>query len=92
MGGRDRRMTASLRDLSVKASELARRAQTGEVITITDRGRPIADLDPHRPGVRFARKDDVLRAFAALSPVDAERLRTDLDREVDPGFDDPFDR
>ncbi len=85
-------MKASLRDLNVKGSELARRAQTGEVITITDRGRPIADLGPHRPGVRFARKDDVLRAFAALSPVDAGRLRTDLDSEGNPDFDDPFDR
>lgn len=83
-------MHASLRDLSVKASELAR--QAGEVITITDRGRPIADLGPHRPGVRFARKDDVLRAFAALPSVDAERLRADLDAVVDPGFVDPFDR
>lgn len=85
-------MKASLRDLNVKASELARRAQAGEVITITDRGRPIADLGPHRPGVRFARKDDVLRAFASLPPIDPERFRADLDAVVDPGFDDPFDR
>lgn len=85
-------MNASLRDLNVKASELARRAQAGEVITITDRGRPIADLGPHRPGMRFARKDDVLRAFAALPPIDAERFRADLDAVVDPGFVDPFDR
>ncbi len=38
------------------------------------------------------RKDDVLRAFAALPPVDPERFRADLDAVVDPSFVDPFDR
>lgn len=38
------------------------------------------------------RKDDVLRAFAALPPVDLERFRADLDAVVDPGFADRFDR
>lgn len=85
-------MNVSLGDLRVKASELARRAQAGEVITITDRGRPIADLGPHRPGGRVARNDDVLRAFAALPPIDPERFRADLDAVVDPGLVDPFDR
>lgn len=85
-------MTASLRELNVRASELARRAQAGEVITITDRGRPIADLGPHRTGFRFADKDDVLRGFAALPPVDHRRFRSELDALVDPGFRDPYER
>lgn len=85
-------MNASLRDLNIKASELARRAERGEVITITDRGRPIADLGPHRTGFRFARKDDVVRAFAALPSVDPNRFRDDLDSLVDPTYRDPDER
>jgi prevent-host-death family protein len=83
---------ASLRELNVRASELARRAQAGEVITITDRGRPIADLGPHRDGVRFARKGDVEHAFANLPPVDAGRFRRDLDAVLDTSFHDPDGR
>ncbi len=52
-------MEASLRELNVHASALARRAQAGERVTITDRGRPIAELGPHRAGFRFALKADV---------------------------------
>ncbi len=85
-------MTASLRELNVNTSALARRAQAGEVITITDRGRPIAELGPHRSGFRFARKADVLATFAGLPPVDADRFRRDLDAVIDPDFSDPYDR
>jgi prevent-host-death family protein len=85
-------MNASLRDLNVKSSELARRAQAGEVIVITDRGRPIADLGPHRSGLLFARKDDVQRTFRSLPWVDPDRFRDDLDRLGDPSYHDPFER
>lgn len=85
-------MSASLRELNVRASELARRAQAGEVITITDRGRPIADLGPHRTGFRFADKDEVLRGFAGLPPIDHHRFRSELDALVDHSFRDPHDR
>jgi antitoxin (DNA-binding transcriptional repressor) of toxin-antitoxin stability system len=80
---------ASLRELNLKASELARRAQAGEVITITDRGRPIASLGPHRAGLRFARRSDVEHAFANLPTVDPDRFRRDLDEVLDPAFHDP---
>jgi antitoxin (DNA-binding transcriptional repressor) of toxin-antitoxin stability system len=66
-------MEACLRELNVHASALARRAQAGETVTITDRGRPIAELGPHRTGFRFARKADVLRTFRAVAAIDAER-------------------
>ncbi|MGH9270767.1 MAG: type II toxin-antitoxin system Phd/YefM family antitoxin, partial [Ilumatobacteraceae bacterium] len=58
-------MNATLRELNVNSSALARRAEAGETITITDRGRPIVDLVPHRP-VRFACKEDVLRALRGV--------------------------
>lgn len=85
-------MEASLRELNVHASALARRAQAGERVTITDRGRPIAELGPHRAGFRFALKADVLGTFRAVAVVDDEQLRADLDAVVDPGFRDPYDR
>ena len=83
-------MEASLRELNVNSSALARRAAAGETITITDRGRPIADLGPHRAGFRFARKSDVVAAFRVLPPVDTERFRQDLDAVLDAGFRDPY--
>jgi antitoxin (DNA-binding transcriptional repressor) of toxin-antitoxin stability system len=85
-------MKASLRERRLKASELARRAQAGQVIRITDRGRPIADLGPHRTGVRFARRHDVAHAFEGLPPLDAEALRAELDELADHGFQDPYQR
>jgi antitoxin (DNA-binding transcriptional repressor) of toxin-antitoxin stability system len=77
-------VNARLRDLRVNASELARRAEAGEVIIITHRGRPIADLGPHRTGSRFVRTSDALQSFASLLPVDPEAFRDDLDSVIDP--------
>lgn len=79
-------MSASLRELNVNASVLARRAQAGEEITITDRGRPIADLIPHRGGIRYARRDDVMRELRSVGPDDAGRFREQLDEVLDPTF------
>jgi prevent-host-death family protein len=84
-------VNASLRELNVNASALARRAEAGETITITDRGRPIIDLVPHRAGVRFARKDDVLRALRGVGDDDHRRFRDQLDAAVDPYFEVPSD-
>jgi prevent-host-death family protein len=82
-------MDASLRDLNVNASALARRAQAGEVITITDRGRPIADLGPHREGMKFARREDVLMEMRSVGGDDHRRFRQQLDAILDPYFPDP---
>lgn len=79
-------MQASLRELNVNASALARRAQAGEEITITDRGRPIADLVPHREGIRFARRDDVLRDLRSVGRDDHVRFRRQLDEVLDSSF------
>jgi antitoxin (DNA-binding transcriptional repressor) of toxin-antitoxin stability system len=52
--------------LNVHGSALARRAQAGETITITDRGRPIADLVPHTSAIRFAIRDHLLADLAGI--------------------------
>jgi prevent-host-death family protein len=41
-------MEVGIRALKVNASSLVRRAAAGEVITVTDRGRPVACLVPWR--------------------------------------------
>lgn len=82
---------ASLRELHIKASELARRAEAGETITISGRGRPIAELGPVKAGFRFAKRDDVLRAFEGLERIDYQQLRAEMDAIIDPYFHDPYE-
>lgn len=80
-------MNASLRELNVHASALARRAQAGETITITDRGRPIADLVPHTSAIRFANREDVLADLAGIGGESYAEFRAQLDALADPYFD-----
>ena len=77
-------VNASLRELNSASSALARRAQAGETIVITDRGVPIADLVPHRSERRAANKSDVLDTFRRLGADDHQRFREQLDELVDP--------
>lgn len=89
--------TATLRDLNNSSSALARAAQAGETVVITDRGTPIADLVPHRglPGGvnrhAFIEMADQLRRLTSSSDT-AARQRAELDEIVDPEVVDPYDR
>lgn len=51
-------MTAGVRELRQRASELLRQVQRGESIEITDRGRPVALLGPLPPGGPLERLRD----------------------------------
>lgn len=69
-----------IRELRQRASELLRRVATGEVIEITDRGRPVAMLTPlpeGRPLDRLRASGDVLPAIGDLhdlpGPLEPER-------------------
>lgn len=44
-----------IRELRQRASELIRRVEGGETITVTDRGRPVALLTPPPAGTAFDR-------------------------------------
>jgi prevent-host-death family protein len=44
-------MDVGIRDLKAKLSSYVERAASGEVITVTDRGRPVAILGPPLGGV-----------------------------------------
>jgi len=80
-------MEASLRELNVHGSALARRAQAGETIVITDRGRPIAELVPHTSVIRFAHRDQVLADLTGLARESFAEFRAQLDALADPYFD-----
>jgi prevent-host-death family protein len=64
-------MDVAVRDLKAKLSAFLQRAAGGEVITVTDRGRPIATLGPVLGTV------DLSDAVAAgwLTPPSSDRLR-----------------
>ncbi|QSB15124.1 type II toxin-antitoxin system prevent-host-death family antitoxin [Natronosporangium hydrolyticum] len=74
-----------LREMRQNASELVRRAQAGEQVTITVAGRPAATLGP--VGTRAWRRwDDIADIYA--QPVD-EQWAHDRDL-VDHTVDDPW--
>ena len=89
--------TATLRDLNSNSSALARAAQAGETVVITDRGTPIADLIPHRGLPAGCSRDAFLEMVnqlrrLTLTSDTAEKQRAELDELVDPDVVDPYDR
>ena len=76
-----------LRELRQNASDLVRRAQSGEVVEITVSGRLAARLVPAEP-TRWKRWDDIADLFAGPADPDWERDRDLLDQTPA----DPWDR
>ncbi len=72
---------ASIRDLRNHGGEVVGRVQAGERVTITRDGEPVAELRPlprRRLGSRL-----LIERFRTLPPIDAVRLRADIDAVVD---------
>lgn len=72
---------ASIRDLRNHGADVIGRVEAGERVTITRDGEPVAELRPlprRRLGARA-----LIEQFRALPPVDADRLRADVDALVD---------
>ncbi|MBK8445572.1 MAG: type II toxin-antitoxin system prevent-host-death family antitoxin [Micropruina sp.] len=67
--------SVGLRELRQDASDLVRRAQAGEEITITVSGRPSARLVPPGP-TQWRRWDDVAELFAGPADPDWEHDRS----------------
>lgn len=76
-----------LRELRQDASELVRRVEAGEEITVTVAGRPTARLVAIAPR-RWRRWDDVSELFGG--PGD-DRWDADRDR-IEHSLDDPWNR
>jgi prevent-host-death family protein len=67
-----------LREMRQNASELVRRAQSGELVTITVAGRPAAVLGPVSPRT-WRRWDDLADIFTTPSDADWPHERDLLD-------------
>ncbi|MGH9230427.1 MAG: type II toxin-antitoxin system Phd/YefM family antitoxin [Acidimicrobiales bacterium] len=72
---------ASIRDLRNHGAEVIGRVQSGESVTITRDGEPVAELRPlpRRPLGAKA----LIERFRNLPQVDVDRLRQDIDANVD---------
>ena len=73
--------TVGLRELRQQASELVRRAEAGEVVTITVAGRPSARLIPIAPRT-WRSWDDVVDLFAGPADTAWEHDRQEIDNAV----------
>ncbi len=53
----------SIKDAKTHLTELARRVEKGETVTVTRNGKPVFDLVPHRPkgGIDFKAGEEYLR-------------------------------
>lgn len=72
---------ATIRELRNHGGEVIERARSGERVTITRDGEPVAELRP-LPRRRLSAAALIEQA-QALPPVDPERLRDDIDMLVD---------
>lgn len=71
----------SIRDLRNKGGEVVQRAQRRERLTITNAGKPVAELTGlPRPPVAL---DELRRHWKRLPPVDPTALRRDIDDVID---------
>ncbi|KRA37630.1 MULTISPECIES: type II toxin-antitoxin system Phd/YefM family antitoxin [unclassified Nocardioides] len=73
--------TVGLRELRQDASELVRRVEAGEEITISVSGRPSAVLVPVRP-TRWRAWGDVADLFRGPTDPDWEHDRALVDEEI----------
>ncbi len=78
--------TISLRELSNNASQVIRRVEAGERLTVMVDGRPAADLVPHTGRRRFVSRDDFLTFFTSRRPTPT--LRDDVGTLVPDTTDD----
>ena len=81
--------TVGLRELRQRASEIVRKVEDGQEMTVTVQGRPAIRLVPITRS-RWRRMEDVRGLFAG-KPEDATAWRADMDR-IDQTAMDPFDR
>jgi antitoxin (DNA-binding transcriptional repressor) of toxin-antitoxin stability system len=71
----------SIRDLRNHGGEVVERAARGEQMTITSSGKPVAELRAlARPPLSTKA---LLARHRLLPPVDADRLRADIDELID---------
>lgn len=71
----------TVRELRNHGGRVLQRVAAGETLTVTMDGEPIAELRP--VAGRGLRAATLLERWRQLPPVDAQRLRADLDHVLD---------
>ena len=74
----------TVRQLSRHAGALVERAASGERITITQRGKPVAELGPMASAALSA--DELLSRWRTVPRIDQALMRTELDSIIDPSL------
>lgn len=72
----------SQRQLRNQSGEIMRALDAGESFVVTRNGVAVGELKPLQRH-RFVARAAALEAFARAAPVDAQRLRADIDRVLD---------
>lgn len=65
-------------DAKTKLPEILRRVESGEAFTITNRGKPIADLTPSRSGSRMKTENAIRNILAAQKPAVSDEALQEL--------------
>ena len=72
----------TIRELRNHGGEVIDRVSAGERLIVTRSGRPVAELRP-LPS-RGVSATTLLERWRRLPPMDLDRLRSDIDRHLDP--------
>lgn len=72
----------SQRELRNDSGEIMRRVDQGETFIVTRNGTPVGELTPLRRH-RFVSSSAAIAIFASAPPIDAGRLRADLEAFAD---------
>ncbi len=80
----------SQRELRNNSGEVMRALEAGVSFLVTRNGVPVGELTPVRKP-RATSKEEVLRAFRGLEPIDFKRFREDIDAFMDPGPREEFE-
>ncbi|MEM1116757.1 MAG: type II toxin-antitoxin system prevent-host-death family antitoxin [Bacteroidota bacterium] len=76
--------TVGVHEAKTHLSDLLRRVEAGETVTITRRGEPVAELRP--PAASSPRPVGVLRGTWGITPEEIERVFIGSDEEIERDF------
>jgi len=88
--------TISQREMRNDSAAVLRRVESGESLTVTRHGRPVAEIVPFgggSSGTRWVAADDFVQAVRGLPPWQADDFARELDELaalVDDDQDDPW--
>jgi prevent-host-death family protein len=74
----------TVRDLRNKGGDVLERVSGGETLVVTRAGVPVAELRPLGAPTRTS--EALLERWRRLTPLDADRLRADIDTVIDPSW------